>query len=49
LPRTPGFLVNRLGFPFMMNAIRMLDEAGRPSRRWTGLDDGYQLPDGPSR
>ncbi len=30
---TPGFLVNRLGFPFMMNAIRMLDEG------WTTVEE----------
>ena len=30
---TPGFLVNRLGFPFMMNAIRMLDEG------WTSIEE----------
>jgi len=30
---TPGFLVNRLGFPFMMNAIRMLDEG------WTTIEE----------
>jgi len=30
---TPGFLVNRLGFPFMMNAIRILDEG------WTTVED----------
>jgi 3-hydroxybutyryl-CoA dehydrogenase len=29
---TPGFLVNRLGFPFMMNAIRILDEG------WTTVE-----------
>ncbi|MCX6000123.1 MAG: 3-hydroxybutyryl-CoA dehydrogenase [Chloroflexi bacterium] len=37
---TPGFLVNRLGFPFMMNAIRMLDEG------WTTveeIDDAWKL------
>lgn len=30
---TPGFLVNRLGFPFMMNAIRILDEG------WTTVEE----------
>ncbi len=30
---TPGFLVNRMGFPFMMNAIRMLDEG------WTTVEE----------
>lgn len=30
---TPGFLVNRLGFPYMMNAIRILDEG------WTTVED----------
>jgi 3-hydroxybutyryl-CoA dehydrogenase len=30
---TPGFLVNRLGFPFMMNAIRILEEG------WATVDE----------
>jgi len=30
---TPGFLVNRLGFPYMMNAIRILDEG------WTTVEN----------
>ena len=30
---TPGFLVNRLGFPYMMNAIRILEEG------WTTVED----------
>ncbi|RLC93677.1 MAG: 3-hydroxybutyryl-CoA dehydrogenase [Chloroflexi bacterium] len=30
---TPGFLVNRLGFPMMMNAIRILDEG------WTTVEE----------
>lgn len=29
----PGFLVNRLGFPYMMNAIRILEEG------WTTVED----------
>jgi len=30
---TPGFLVNRLGFPYMMNAIRILEEG------WTTVEE----------
>ena len=45
---TPGFLVNRLGFPMMMNAIRILDEG------WTTVENvdqawtlGTNAPMGP--
>jgi len=47
---TPGFLVNRLGFPMMMNAIRILDEG------WSTVEEmdrawmmGTNAPMGPFR